>query len=317
MPEFLNAQKRILLLLLLISGFSCKCFSQEYYLGRKKEGVLFFRTFYYVLAEKKSDSIHFTFLRDHYVHLLGKSNYDTTVLFAKCQGTDFAITKAGKRSIKCRYLANHRFINEKLKRLRVERKYHRLLNLINAKIIYANSPYHDSLSNALLNQVRNYNRMPWECRIYEWRNINLEMHSDSFPAVYTFEMEKCMREAVRNANKISLIKKAFYDSLSMGLLPCDPDNYQRMLDQYHSTYFDSRTFLLMTKTNPELFYLNYNNNPLSQNGQVFSCVAHGIGCFTRAELDEMYCRLKPFRDRDKDGRLWMYERHGDLKCQKE
>jgi hypothetical protein len=284
---------------------SCRLYSHKYYLGHKADQKIFAFNWYYVLAEKKGDSVHLKYITDPLNAWIYWDDSAEVLPLKPFKGKNFIIDKVKKHRIEGRRFMNFHgrkcFVPFVLHEQRRAKKYHYLIHFANSKDIEYD--FKDSTIRVLFLQEKNYYILPEG----EWLDNSLrKLHSDSFPKAYT----EFMRVKLDSVRRMAVCKKAFCDSIESGLLLPDSVNYARLLHSYLPDYYDNHAFYLMISRNPELFFLK-SLNP----ADLYDCISDYPACFKWTEIREMYCKLKSLGYKDPDRRLQMFESRGDLKCQ--
>ena len=102
-------------------------------------------------------------------------------------------------------------------------------------------------------------------------------------------------------------KKDLYHKAVDGKVPLDSTTFNNFISNYNHSYYDQKLLYHFITNKPELFFLEINLFAVEQD------VAFCSECFTKEDLDEMYCKLKPFKSKDPH-KLWMFERLREYKC---
>jgi hypothetical protein len=130
------------------------------------------------------------------------------------------------------------------------------------------------------------------------------LHCDSFPERY----RQYLQSNLENVKSEAESKKKYYSDILNGKVQLDSTEFEKFIGNYDHGYYDRLIFYCFIRNRPELFFLQINLNTVEPD------VCYCDGCFTKEQLDEMYCALKPLRNKNPN-KLWMFERYGNLKCQ--
>ena len=129
------------------------------------------------------------------------------------------------------------------------------------------------------------------------------LHCDSFAKQYQGYLQSKLQLTKAEVSA----KKDLYHKAVDGKVPLDSTTFNNFISNYNHSYYDQKLLYHFITNKPELFFLEINLFAVEQD------VAFCSACFTKEELDEMYCKLKPFKSKD-PRKLWMFERLREYKC---
>lgn len=278
---------------LLVLCSSCNTASDRYYLGKQSK-LLGFAGADHILAEKKADSLQIWYITDDL-----NAGY-----FERCPSEMLPLRPTKSEHFTIKEIQKDKLVVNEMNLYRVSdlKNYYRLRNEVGANSI--ESGFEDSIRSilqvkaqaiALINKIRDNDQKA---------KFVSNTHCDSFPQKYRQYLQSNLVRVRAEADA----EKAFYTKLINGKIKIDSTSFEKFISSYDNGFYDQRAFYYFIKQKPELFFLQINVSIVEQD------VCYCPECFSKDELDTMYCGLKPLRQQN-PGKLWMFERQGDLRCQ--
>jgi hypothetical protein len=284
---------KLRLLIILFFWTSCSKTSDKYFIGKQSK-LLGFAGADYILAEKKGDSLQVWFITDD-INAGYFERFDSETLAYKLgEGKHFSIKK----------ITNDKIVGTQMSLHKVSdlQDYLRLRNEVAANKI--ESQFNDSIKDIL--QVKSESILFTHkiCDQDKKSKLVSNTDCDTFP----FKYRQYLQSNLQNVRLEAITKNKFYANIIDGKVLLDSIQFEKFINNYSNGFYDRQIFYQFIKRKPELFFLQINLSTVEPD------VCYCPECFTKEELDEMYCKLKPLRQKN-PSKLWMFERHGDLKCQ--
>ncbi len=280
------------ILLILLCQISCVN-QNRYYMAKQGD---FFNT-YYTLAERFQDSVRIWYIRENI-----NAGFWEEVESEKIPLQPGTYKNIQVLTIEEKLIKTDKMVLRPAKDLQ---RFHYLRNQISA--INIRKQFHDSVSLALGNRKILFNLAHLADGQYDdVRKMALSFHSDSFPNEYKKHLEQKLEEIRQNLDQ----KKKYYFDLLTGKISLNESSFQQFMDVYDYTYYDRQILYYFITKKPELYFGELNLNLIE------SDISFCEDCFTKKELKDMYCSLIPFRNEENKHRFWIFERRGDLSCER-
>lgn len=290
------------LLMCLVVFISCSHDESNYFVSSKK---YWFRPDIYIIGEVVSDSIRLQkVVDDHWACGCFGARASETLPLREGEGNRFKITgvKNGSIHVISKDSYDHEFTLEPGR----DHLYHKVRN--EALKIELEAQYEDSVRRILQTEITHHiflgKYLMFPYKLPEVKKMMRSLNSQAFAVEYTKYLDQKLWEAREEA----AARKENYESLMAGKIRVDSTYYQKFAKDYNHGYYDRRSLYFLLTQHPQLFYTA---NPTEFEHEVCYCNE----CFTKEEVQEMYCKVKPFERLSRTrNALWLFEHRGDLHC---
>jgi hypothetical protein len=262
-----------------------------YFMAKYPKVIVLNGNIYYILAERRGDSLQFWYGRKGTEDSDIGTNYETeTLLNAPGKGKHFEIKK----------VTNNRIVGTKfvLDKVSDFKKYSVLKNSIVANEI--NKNYTDSVIKIRkINFGRSYyaNTGKFDSAQKLISTLNFE----SFPTIYKAYVFANLKSVYDDVSE----KQKLYENLQNGTVVADSLLFKNFINNYHRGEIDHKILVYILVNKPELFYLRKMNVDNILTDEIVYCE----GCFTAEEKTAMYNSLLPLRYKCPDI-FWMFDQKG-------
>jgi hypothetical protein len=282
------------LLSILISFTTLAQKPTAYFMAKQPKVIVLYSNIYYILAEKRGDSLQIWYGRKGTEDSDISTYYETeTLLCAPGKGKHFDIKKITKNRI-----VGTKFVLHKVQNFK---KYSVVKNSIVA--VEINEQYKDSVI-----KIRKINFG----KSYYANNGNSDslkklintLDFETFPLIYkayVFANIKSVYEDVFEKQKL-------YEKLQNGTVVADSLLFKKFINNYQRGDVDHKILVYILVNKPELFYLR----KMNVNNILTDEMVYCNDCFTAAEKTAMYNSLLPWRDKCPDI-FWMFDQKGQHK----
>jgi hypothetical protein len=265
-----------------------------YFMAKHPKVIVLNSNIYYVLAEKRGDSLQIWYGRKGTEDSDIGTNYETeTLLCEPGKGKHFDIKKITKNRITGTKVVLHKVQSFK--------KYSVVKNSIVAGEI--NEQYKNSVIKIRkINFEKSYyaNKGSWD----SLQKLINTLDFETFPSIYKAYIFANMKSVYDDVGE----KQKLYQNLQNGTVVADSLLFKKFINNYQRGEIDHKILVYILVHKPELFYLRKMNVDNILSDEMVYCDS----CFTTAEKTAMYNSLLPWRDKCPDI-FWMFDQKGQHK----